>query len=69
MYIDKNSIDSFIMALYMHFYLFYLFVIWILMCMQISAREIRNTEKLTLKMSILYVTGYKRFEYLIKLSN
>lgn len=25
MYIDKNSIDSFIMALYMHFYLFYLF--------------------------------------------
>lgn len=52
MYIDKNSIDSFIMALYMHFYLFYLFVIWILMCMQISAREIRNTENLTLKMSI-----------------
>lgn len=53
MYIDKNSIDSFIMALYMHFYLFYLFVIWILMCMQISAKEIRNTENLTLKMSIL----------------
>lgn len=26
MYIDKNSIDSFIMALYMHFYLFYLSV-------------------------------------------
>lgn len=49
MYIDKNSIDSFIMALYMHFYLFYLFVIWILMCMQMSAREIRNTENLTLK--------------------
>lgn len=53
MYIDKNSIDSFIMALDMHFYLFYLFVIWILMCMQISAREIRITEKSTLKMSIL----------------